>query len=256
LLKRYVKRGSIKGHGKSSTYDDGRMGNGYKHRIQNSGFRQQAVIKSVFCVLYSVLWILSPLLPTHVSASEIDRVVDTIQKKLISIQDIKGRFSQSSYLKDLEQTQKYSGTFFIKRPSNIMWVYDPPRDEAIYINESTTWIYKRSSNQVIKSTLKKGSYFQTPIAMLTNFEHMKDDFNISIPENNALQLVPKHKIGNVKTVVIELTEGEFPLKMFTIIDTYGNMVMIELSDIKINSGLRDSLFKFTPPEGSEIYTVD
>jgi outer membrane lipoprotein carrier protein len=138
----------------------------------------------------------------------------------------------------------------------MMWEYDPPRDEAVYINESTTWIYKRSSNQVIKSVFKEESYSQIPIAMLTNLEHMKDDFDISMPEENALQLIPKHRIGYVKTIVLELTKGEFPIKMFTIIDTYGNIVMIELSDIKINSGLKDSIFKFTPPEGAEIYTVE
>ncbi len=208
------------------------------------------------CALCFLLCVLCFIFYTPSHASEIEHVVDTIQKRLTSIQDIKGRFSQTSYIKDLEQTQKYSGTFFIKRPSSMMWEYDPPRDEAVYINESTTWIYKRSSNQVIKSVFKEESYSQIPIAMLTNLEHMKDDFDISMPEENALQLIPKHRIGYVKTIVLELAKGEFPIKMFTIIDTYGNIVMIELSDIKINSGLKDSIFKFTPPEGAEIYTVE
>ena len=76
-----------------------------------------------------------------------------------------------------------------------------------------------------------------------------------MPEKNALQLAPKHRVGFIKTIVLEITPGEMPVKMFTIFDTYGNIIMIKLRDVKINSGLDDSMFIFKTPPGAEVFDL-
>jgi outer membrane lipoprotein carrier protein len=193
------------------------------------------------------------LLSTSAFAADVDETVGAIQKKFGLINDIKGTFSQSSYLKDLEQTQKYSGTFFIKKPSMTMWEYAKPRDEKIIIRDTDTWIYKKSQNQVIRTKSSKESYNQAPIAFLGSMEKLMDDFSITMPEKNALTLMPKRKMGLIKMLVLEIMPGEFPVKMFTVFDTYGNIIMIELTDLEINPGLDDSLFMFKIPPGAEVF---
>ena len=47
----------------------------------------------------------------------------------------------------------------------------------------------------------------------------------------------------------------FPIKMFTIIDTYGNIIMIELKEIKTNLGLDISTFIFKVPQGAEVFDM-
>jgi outer membrane lipoprotein carrier protein len=194
-------------------------------------------------------------MPSFSAASTTNDMVDAIQKKLAKINDIKGTFSQKSYIKDLEETQHYSGTFFIKKPFYMMWQYDKPRDEKVIIRDTETWIYKRSQNQVIKTKFTKEAYSQVPIALLTSLENIKADFDITRPTESALQLVPKRRIGFIKTLVIETTSGDFPIKMFTIFDTYGNIIMIELKNVRINPGLDDSLFIFKIPSGAEVYDL-
>ncbi len=189
------------------------------------------------------------------NAATVDETVEMIQKKFANITGLTGSFSQTSYIKDLEETQKFSGTFFLIKPSQMMWEYNKPRDEKIVINNAETWIYKRSQNQVIKTTFSKESYSQVPIAMLQSFENIREDFNITMPEDNALQLIPKRKIGFIKTLILETGTDGFPIKNFTIIDTYGNIIMIELKDIKINPGLDASLFIFKIPPGAEVFDM-
>ena len=75
------------------------------------------------------------------------------------------------------------------------------------------------------------------------------------PIKNALNLVPKRKMGFIKMLVLETVSGDFPIKMFTIIDTYGNIIMIELENIKTNPGLEDSLFIFKTPPGVEVFDM-
>lgn len=182
-------------------------------------------------------------------------LVERIQKTFSGINDMKGSFSQTSYIKDLEDTQQYAGTFYIKKPSQAMWEYSKPRDEKIVIQDTETIIYKKSENQVIKTKISREAYNQAPITLLGRFGNIREDFTISMPDKNALQLIPKKKVGIIRTLVLETVPEGFPVKLFTIIDTYGNIIMIELRNIITNSGLDDEFFKFKIPEGAEVYDM-
>jgi chaperone LolA len=198
---------------------------------------------------------LALLLSSSASAAAVDETVASLQKQFASIKDLKGKFIQKSYIKDLEDTQEFSGSFFIKKPSRMMWEYAAPRDEKVVINNLETWIYKKSQNQVVKTKFTKETYSQVPIALLGSLENIGDDFDISMPEKNALQLAPKRKIGFIKTIVLELASGDMPVKMFTIFDTYGNIIMIELKNVQTNPGLDDSIFTLKVPPGAEVYDM-
>lgn len=209
--------------------------------------------KTITIVLLISLFTFHFSLSTY--ASDVDATVTMIQEKFEKIRDIKGTFSQTSYIKDLEETQKFSGTFFLIKPGHMMWEYSMPRDEKVVINDTETWIHKRSRNQVIKTTFSNEAYSRVPIAILQSFENIRNDFDIIMPEENALQLTPKRKIGFIKTLVLETTGEGFPIKMFTIIDTYGNIIMIELEDMQINPGLDPSIFIFEIPESAEVFDM-
>jgi outer membrane lipoprotein carrier protein len=208
---------------------------------------------NIVLLSFVIILILTP--STSVSAAAVDETVASLQKQLASIKDLKGKFIQKSYIKDLEDTQEYSGAFFIQKPSRMMWEYAAPRDEKVVINDLNTWIYKKSQNQVIRTTFSKEAYSQVPIALLGSLENIGADFDITMPEKNALQLIPKRKIGFIKTLVLELAGGDMPVKMFTIFDTYGNIIMIELKNVQTNSGLNDSIFTFKIPPGAEVYDM-
>lgn len=213
-----------------------------------------AMISALLSVPLPIACCPSPVMTA--SAATLDEMVGRIQTTFSGINDLKGSFEQTSYIKDLEETQKYSGTFFLKKPSSVMWEYSKPRDEKVVIRETNTWIYKKAENQVIKTKFSEEAYSQVPIALLSGMENIRDDFDISVPEEDALQLVPKQRIGFIKTIVMEVSPDDFPVKMFTIIDTYGNIIMIELADVTVNPGLDDSLFIFTPPPDAEVYEMN
>lgn len=136
-----------------------------------------------------------------------------------------------------------------------MWEYAAPRDEKVVINDLNTWVYKKSPNQVIKTKFTREAYSQVPIALVASLENIRDDFDITMPDKHALQLMPKRKIGFIKTIVLELASGDMPVKMFTIFDTYGNIIMVELKNVQTNAGLNDTIFSLKIPEGAEVYDM-
>lgn len=210
---------------------------------------------TLFVFIFTLLTTYYLPLTASARAANVDELVIELQKKYSGIHDIKGSFIQKSYIKDLEERQEYSGTFSIKKPSQMMWEYTPPRDERIIINDQEMLIYKKSQNQVIKTKFTKETYSQVPIALLGSLENIRADFDITVPEKNALQLVPKRKIGFIKALLLETAAGEMPIKTFTIFDTYGNIIMIELKDVKINQKLDASVFNFQIPPGAEVYDM-
>ena len=226
------------------------------HRHKGTKTQRKIRIVSLFLILYLLPITYNPLpVPSSFAAHSAEVTVNRIQKEFESIKDLSGKFSQKSYIKDIEQTMEFKGAFFLKKPGKIMWEYAEPRDEKVVIKDKETLIYKKSQNQVIKTRFSEESYSQVPIAMLESFDNIKNDFDISMPEKNALQLIPKQKIGHIKSVIMETSKKGFPIQMFTILDTYGNIIMIELKDIKTNPGLQDELFNFQIPPGAEVFDM-
>ena len=136
-----------------------------------------------------------------------------------------------------------------------MWEYSSPRDEKVLIRDTDTQIYKKSQNQLIKMKFSKDNYNQVPLAMLESLENIWKDFDVSLTQGNALQLIPKRKTGSIKTIILETASDDFPLKMFTIFDIYDNIIMIELDKLETNSGLDDSLFILKTPPDVEVFDM-
>ena len=211
-------------------------------KIQDSRFKIQIIL---FFLLSTVSY-----------ASTLDEVVGRIEKTYSEIKDVKGRFSQTSYIKDLEKTEKYEGEFFIKKPSSMRWNFSKPRDEEIIIKENDIWIYKKSEKQALKSAFSKDAYNHVPIALLNNFGDLKNNFDIKLIKDDTLELTPKRKTGFINKLLLGVNSTDFPVNTFSVFDVYGNKINITIKDVKINSGLEDSIFIFKLQPGVEVFDLN
>ncbi len=224
-------------------------------KSQELRVRSQIIGVKKFFIFFLLLLTLHSSLFTLVYAATVDDIVKDLQKKFSEIKDLKGTFNQTSYLKDLEKTEIYSGTFFMKKPDRIMWSYKAPRDEKIFITGNDTWIYKKSRNQALKSKFSKEAYSQIPIALLNSFDNLAADFEIALIDEDKLSLKPRKSSGAVREIIVRTAQRKFPIKMLKVSDIYGNVITIELLDVENNPGLDNALFVFTPPEGAEVFDM-
>ena len=215
-------------------------------RIQNTG-------RGVSLFLLVVIIKLSFVMPVDATGL-VDELVASVERKAAAIKDIKGSFSQESFLVDLERTETYKGDFFIKKPSQVRWRYEEPRDEEVYIRTDVIWIHKRMAKQAVKSKFSENAYAQAPIALLGSLENINKDFTITaIDKKNTLQLKPRRKIGSIKELHLEVNDGDFPVRSFRIFDVYGNDVTITVNDVETNTELDDTVFTFTPTPDMEVF---
>ncbi|MBI4679728.1 MAG: outer membrane lipoprotein chaperone LolA [Nitrospirae bacterium] len=219
---------------------------------------QLSVKKVLFC-LFSFLMLLLTVhctLFTASHASTVDEVVGRIQKTYSEIKEVQGKFSQTSYIKDLDKIERYEGEFFIKKPSSMRWNFSKPRDEEIIIKENDIWIYKKSEKQALKSAFNKDAYNHVPIALLNNFGDLKNNFDIKLIKDDTLELTPKRRMGFINKLLLEINSTDFPVKTFSVFDLYGNKINITIKNVKINSGLEDSIFTFKLQPGVEIFDLN
>jgi outer membrane lipoprotein carrier protein len=184
-------------------------------------------------------------------ASSAEDRVTKIQKAYEDIKDIKGSFVQKSYIKDLKRTDSYNGRFLIK-PPKMKWEYTGDKAQAIYIRDDEIIIYQKKENQVIKSRFDRATYGQAPIALLAGFGNIRKDFDILPEYTDRLVIKPKSSMGNISRIEIMPADGPFPIKSLVIVDSLSNRIEFLLNDVKVNTGLKNSLFDFTPPKNATL----
>jgi len=187
-----------------------------------------------------------------VVAASVGEDIKKIQKAYENIKDISGNFIQKSHIKDLKRTDTYKGRFFIKRPMKMKWDYKGETAPEVLINNGEIIIYQEKEKQAFRGKFDRDTYGQAPIALLSGFGNIQEEFNVS-KKSSRLILKPKKPLEGILFIEIEPSEGEFPISSFTINDTHSNRIEITLMDIKINTGLEDKFFEPSLPKDVTIY---
>ncbi len=192
------------------------------------------------------------LLCTPLPAASIDEKIQKIQKAYENVVDIKGSFTQKSYIKDLKRTDTYKGQFFIKIPMRMKWEYTGEVAQEVFIYNDEIIIYQKKEKQALRGKFDRNTYGHAPIALLSGFGRIKEDFSGS-EKNGRLFLKPKNPMGGIVSIEIELSETEFPINSFIINDSHSNRIEIILKNVKVNTGLKEGLFEPSIPEDIKTY---
>jgi outer membrane lipoprotein carrier protein len=180
-----------------------------------------------------------------------DTALSKLNKAYKNINDASGSFIQTSYIKDLDKTQKFKGRFFIKG-DKIRWQYEGEFPQVIFLNRETLIVYDRKRKQAIQSIFSEEKYGQLPIALLSRMADFEKDFEITEKSENTLILIPKTKMGNIKKIEITIQDEDFPIKLLKFIDTSVNTVRIDFYSVTINKNLKDSIFQFIPKKDDNV----
>jgi outer membrane lipoprotein-sorting protein len=180
--------------------------------------------------------------------------IETIQKAYETIKDIKGNFVQKSTIKDLKRTDTFKGSFQIKVPSKMRWQYqgDNKQNAEVVINNEVIIIYQKNEKQAFRGKFDRESYGQAPIALLGGFGDIGDEFEV-VQKEGKIVLKPRKGMGGVVSVEIAPSGGEFPIGSLTIIDKRSNKIEITFRDIVLNSGIKESAFNLSIPQGTSVY---
>ena len=219
------------------------------------------------------MWMLSSLLTLAAAAApaagtatpaaaprmEVKAVVAEVQKRYDSAADFRARFTQTLTSAAMGRKTSSSGEVMFKKPGRMRWDYEKP-DKSSYISDGNVlWLYEPDDKQALKQDLK-ASQLPAALAFLTGKGKLATEFDITFavkpaygtPADHVLLLSPKTAQPQVKTILFVVDPKTFDVRESVIIDGQSNVNDLTFSDIRVNTRLPDTQFKFTPPAGVRV----
>jgi outer membrane lipoprotein carrier protein len=201
-------------------------------------------------------WVLG--VPDAGAAPSLNDVVDKVRETCTHAQDLSALFEQITTIRSLNQEMKASGTLLLKRPRKMRWEYQKPEQRLFVTDGKTLWAYSPTDKQVVVQEVGEAFASRLPISILAGDCQLRRDFDIKEVENAAtrgsgsfmiLDLRPKQPEAGITRMLLEVNLKSYMIERITVFDPSGNTSVYKLSDLKLNSGLNDQQFTFTPPAG-------
>ncbi|MFH1198259.1 MAG: outer membrane lipoprotein chaperone LolA [bacterium] len=179
-----------------------------------------------------------------------NEVIDRLQKKFASIEDMQADFVNTISAPSGDSPQKRTGKFFYKKSNKYVFEFS---NHLIVSNSKTIWNYNKKQKRVmINNTENDPSAFA--FERYIKEYPQKCDVQILGKEGSELtkiELTSKDDESEFSSIVLWIDNADL-VRKFEVVNPDGASFHFELSNIKINKGLSEAKFNFTPPEGSKI----
>ena len=190
---------------------------------------------------------------------ELAAVVDRVQKRYDSASDFRARFNQTLSNAAFKRRTSLTGEVLLKKPGRMRWNYQTPDPKMYLADGELLWLYEPDDKQAFKQDLKS-SQLPASLAFLTGKGKLAAEFEIAFakdpraggPRDYVLALSPRQPQAQVKSILFVVDPETFQVRESLITDGQGNTNDILFSDIKTNTHLPDSMFRFTPPAGVRV----
>lgn len=187
-----------------------------------------------------------------------------LQSLLAPVLALQGNFQQTIKSEEGRLLQTCSGKMWLKKPGQFRWEVLGNEPRLIVADGKKVWDYDKDLDQVTIQKLKKGQT-AAPIFFLTGDVNSLDtDFKIKkLPLKNGhclknsdtcFELQPKRSEGSFQWINIGFKEKM--LNELELLDQLGQVSQFIFKQMKLNTNISDSQFKFIPPKGVDVLTND
>lgn len=198
-----------------------------------------------------LLFMAALFLPALSFAEDAATVVSKLQSKYESITSIKAEFTQEVSSKGMP-AMKSEGKVWLRKPGKMRWEYKKPAKDLIVSDGKTIWLFQPDLNQVIE---RPASMSASSMAtdFLSGIGNVEKEFDVKLASlesvNHVLILTPKQEQSSLKKLILEVGKENSIVEKTVITDHFGNQTAVTFTNIKLNTSMKDSLFRYTPPRG-------
>jgi chaperone LolA len=181
-------------------------------------------------------------------------IIESLRKKYASIDDAVVKFEQTVKYGVSKFEQSFSGTFYFKKKNK----YRIETDQQIVVTDGvTSWLYSKVNNQVIIDKYREDKDTSSPEKFLLSISDEYIPVILRTERNEGkkvyiLKLTPRDENSSIESAKIWVVEGDLQITRVEITDISGTVTTYLVKSIKINSGVEDSIFKFSIPSGVKV----
>ncbi len=192
--------------------------------------------------------------------SELDSCVTGIEKRYNVMTDIHASFKQETFLSVANRVEKAEGDVYIKKGGKMFWDYKVPTPQKIILDGENLWVYLPDEKQVMKNSVASISS-HIVVDLFNGRVNIKERFKVSLLNTGngvktkkiVLELLPKEYNPTLKRLVLEIESASSLILKTVLEDELGTRTTLMFSNLKVDKGIEDSFFSFTPPPGVEVF---
>jgi outer membrane lipoprotein carrier protein len=190
---------------------------------------------------------------------EIPALVERMQKQYDRTQDLKARFSQEYTQAATGRKKVKTGQVQIKKPGRVRMDYEAPEKELYLSTGQVFWMYQPEDKQALRQD-PKAAQLPEAFSFLIGKGKLSEEFDISVakelPYGTAsdyrLSLKPKQPQSTYKNIYFVVDPTTFLVRQTILVTATGDVNAISFSDLKLNTKIPDTAFKWTPPPGTKV----
>ena len=146
------------------------------------------------------------------------------------------------------------GSMKISRPGLFRWETATPFPQLIVSDGEYVWIYDPDLEQATRKPADPKQTNGAALILNGDVAELAEQFEIYLPINEEsrqlFELLPKDTQSSFQRIRLYFTQGVMSELMLQ--DVLGQQTTILLKDSVINEPMDASLFKFTPPNGTDV----
>jgi outer membrane lipoprotein carrier protein len=189
-----------------------------------------------------------------------DEVMDGIQKRYKQIRDLEADFRQETTLPIMSRVNEASGRLFLKIPGKMRWDYLEGQHKTVIINDLTMWFYEPQDHQVTITDLKKFPNARDLLTFLTGVGDLRKEFRLDTTQTLqetregyvTIPLLPKGENVQWTHLRLVVDPKDFQVVQTAFEGVQGDRTVIYYRNIRTDVGLKEDLFQFQIPPGTDV----
>ena len=198
------------------------------------------------------------LMILQVPAPNLDTLVGGVERSFATMKDFSADFVQI-FQDPLNQKQQESGHLYLMRPRMMRWEYTNPEEKLFVSDSKNVYLYVPADRQVSKEAVKDTFDDRMPLMFLLGRSDLRNEFTRFellntrpfLEGTKVLRMYPRRKT-DLSEVIMEVDPANYQVRRLLLAHKDGSKSEFIFSNIRVNTGIKASLFQFKVPAGVEI----
>jgi outer membrane lipoprotein carrier protein len=190
--------------------------------------------------------------------ADLSTVVKGVDRLFAGMKDFSADFVQIDQI-SLNRKEQGAGHVYLMRPKMARYEYTSPEERLFVSDGKKVYFYVPADRQVRWDQLKEAIDDRIPLMFLVGRSNLRDEFErfetLSVkPEvegTMVIQMYPKRKT-DLTQLVMEVEPQSYLIRRLVMTHSDGSRTDLRFSNIRVNTGLKSSLFDFKIPEGTKV----
>lgn len=187
-------------------------------------------------------------------------VLDAVQRFYDGTKDMQAKFQQTYINQVYGQHKVTKGALNIMKPGRMVWDYESDSDPDFYVDDDKLWVIENDTHQVVSQSVKGNANLAGATKFLFGGQKLIQTFKVRLASDKlvkrfgaaghtVIEIKPKEKNPHYKSMLLVVDDKTGRVDAFVVRNQDNSINHFELSEIKLNVGLKAEAFQYKVPDG-------